>query len=44
MENQQRIADFLAQEKIIPKPIKIQEALLTPEQYAAITPQAISQR
>ncbi|BAZ32415.1 aliphatic sulfonate ABC transporter periplasmic ligand-binding protein [Cylindrospermum sp. NIES-4074] len=44
MQNQQKIADLFAQEKIIPKPIKIQEAMLTNEQYAAITPETISQK
>lgn len=44
MANQQRIADLFAQEKIIPKPLKIQEAMLTTEQYAAITPETISQK
>ncbi|MDZ8236722.1 MAG: sulfonate ABC transporter substrate-binding protein [Nostoc sp. ChiQUE01a] len=43
MENQQKIADLFAKEKIIPKPINIQEAMLSTEQYAAITPETISQ-
>ncbi len=44
MQNQQKIADLFAQEKIIPKSINIQEAMLTNEQYAAITPETISQK
>ncbi len=44
MEEQQRIADLFYQEKVIPKKIDIKEALLTPEQYAAITPETISQK
>lgn len=44
MENQQRIADLFAEQKIIPKPINIQEVTLTAEEYAAITPNLISQR
>ncbi|RCJ26545.1 ABC transporter substrate-binding protein [Nostoc sp. ATCC 43529] len=43
MENQQKIADLFAKEKIIPKSINIQEAMLTTEQYAAITPETITQ-
>ncbi|MDZ8082960.1 MAG: sulfonate ABC transporter substrate-binding protein [Nostoc sp. DcaGUA01] len=43
MENQQKIADLFAKEKIIPKPINIQEAMLSTEQYAVITPETISQ-
>jgi sulfonate transport system substrate-binding protein len=44
MENQQKIADLFYQEKVIPKQLNIQEATLTPEQYAAITPTTISQK
>lgn len=44
MENQQKIADLFAKEKVIPKPINIKEAMLTTEQYAAITPETISQK
>lgn len=44
MLNQQKIADLFAQEKVIPKPINIKEAMLTSEQYAAITPETISQK
>ncbi|MEH2177583.1 sulfonate ABC transporter substrate-binding protein [Nostoc sp.] len=44
MENQQKIADLFAKEKVIPKPISIKEAMLTTEQYAAITPETISQK
>ncbi|MDZ8104154.1 MAG: sulfonate ABC transporter substrate-binding protein [Nostoc sp. DedQUE12a] len=43
MQNQQKIADLFAKEKIIPKSINIQEAMLTTEQYAAITPETITQ-
>ncbi|WP_234017287.1 hypothetical protein [Nostoc sp. 'Lobaria pulmonaria (5183) cyanobiont'] len=38
MENQHKIADLFAKEKVIFKPINIKEAMLTSEQYAAITP------
>lgn len=41
---QQRIADLFYAEKIIPKKIDIRQALLTSQQYAAITPQRISGR
>ncbi|MBR8836465.1 MAG: sulfonate ABC transporter substrate-binding protein [Stigonema ocellatum SAG 48.90 = DSM 106950] len=44
MDNQQKIADLFTREKVIPKRINIQEAMLTPQQYAAITPKTISQR
>ncbi|MBD2446596.1 sulfonate ABC transporter substrate-binding protein [Nostoc sp. FACHB-152] len=44
MEGQQKIADLFAQEKVIPKRIDVKEAMLTTEQYAAITPKTISQR
>jgi sulfonate transport system substrate-binding protein len=44
MEKQQKIADLFAKEKVIPKPINIKEAMLTSEQYAAITPETISQK
>ncbi|MBH8561234.1 sulfonate ABC transporter substrate-binding protein [Nostoc sp. CENA67] len=44
MVNQQKIADLFAQEKVIPKPIDIKEAMLNSEQYAAITPETISQK
>ncbi|MEH1767519.1 MAG: hypothetical protein V7L27_26595 [Nostoc sp.] len=44
MENQQKIADLFAKEKVIPKHISIKEAMLTSEQYAAITPETISQK
>ena len=44
MENQQKIADLFARLKVIPKRINIQEAMLTPQEYAAITPKTISQR
>ncbi|MDZ8056307.1 MAG: sulfonate ABC transporter substrate-binding protein [Aulosira sp. ZfuVER01] len=41
MAGQQQIADLFAQEKVIPKPIDVKEAMLTTEQYAAITPKTI---
>ncbi|MDZ8186983.1 MAG: sulfonate ABC transporter substrate-binding protein [Nostoc sp. ChiSLP02] len=41
MAGQQQIADLFAQEKVIPKPINVKEAMLTPEQYAAITPKTL---
>lgn len=44
MEGQQKIADLFAQEKVIPKRIDVKDAMLTTEQYAAITPKTISQR
>jgi sulfonate transport system substrate-binding protein len=44
MQNQQKIADLFAKEKVIPKSINIKEAMLTSEQYAAITPETISQK
>jgi len=44
MDNQQKIADLFAQEKVIPKKIAIKEAMLNDEQYAAITPRTISQK
>lgn len=44
MKNQQKIANSFAKEKVIPKPISIKEAMLTTEQYAAITPETISQK
>ncbi|BAT54755.1 aliphatic sulfonate ABC transporter periplasmic ligand-binding protein [Nostoc sp. NIES-3756] len=44
MTGQQKIADLFAQEKVIPKRIDVQEAMLTTEQYAAITPTTISQK
>lgn len=45
VNQQQRIADAFYQEKVIPKKIDIKQAILTPQQYAAITPQRLlSQR
>ncbi|MEH2235032.1 hypothetical protein [Nostoc sp.] len=44
MENQQQIADLLAKKKVITEHINIKEAMLTSEQYAAITPENISQK
>lgn len=44
IQEQQRIVDYFYKNGLLPKPLNVQEALLTPEQYAAITPQTISQR
>jgi sulfonate transport system substrate-binding protein len=45
MAGQQQIADLFAQEKVIPKSINVKEAMLSSEQYAAITPKTmISQK
>ncbi|WP_256973509.1 hypothetical protein [Nostoc sp. T09] len=44
IREQQRIADYFHKNGLIPKPINIQEATLTSEQYAAITPPTISQK
>jgi sulfonate transport system substrate-binding protein len=44
MKDQQRIVDYFHKNGLLPKPLSVQEALLTPEQYAQITPQTISQR
>ena len=38
---QQQIADLFYDEKVLPKKIAIKDALLTPEEYAAITPPTI---
>ncbi|HYX18382.1 MAG TPA: sulfonate ABC transporter substrate-binding protein [Nostoc sp.] len=38
MKAQQSVADLFYNEKILPKKIDVQEALLTPQEYAAITP------
>ncbi|MBR8840144.1 MAG: ABC transporter substrate-binding protein [Stigonema ocellatum SAG 48.90 = DSM 106950] len=44
IKDQQRVADYFYKNGVLPKPINVQEALLTPEQYAAITPPTISQK
>lgn len=44
IRDQQRVADYFYKNGVIPKPVNIQEAVLTPEQYAAITPTTISQK
>jgi sulfonate transport system substrate-binding protein len=44
MQTQQQIANLFTQEKILPKSIDIKAAMLTDEQYAAITPKTISQK
>ncbi len=41
IKEQQRVADLFFDEGVIPKKINIQEALLPPDVYAAITPQEI---
>ncbi|MDZ8025745.1 MAG: sulfonate ABC transporter substrate-binding protein [Nostoc sp. DedQUE01] len=38
MKAQQSVADLFYNEKILPKKIDVEEALLTPKEYAAITP------
>ncbi|MEH2181937.1 sulfonate ABC transporter substrate-binding protein [Nostoc sp.] len=38
MQAQQSVADLFYNEKILPEKIDVQEALLTPQEYAAITP------
>jgi sulfonate transport system substrate-binding protein len=44
IKEQQRVADLFLREGVIPKSVNVSEALLTNEQYAAITPTDISQR
>ncbi|MUG95871.1 aliphatic sulfonate ABC transporter substrate-binding protein [Scytonema sp. UIC 10036] len=44
VKEQQRVADYFYRNGLLPKPLNIQEALLTPQQYAAITPPTISQK
>lgn len=44
IKEQQRVADYFYKYGVIPKQVNIQEAVLTPEQYAAITPESISQK
>ncbi|MBD2726250.1 aliphatic sulfonate ABC transporter substrate-binding protein [Nostoc sp. FACHB-892] len=44
IRDQQRVADYFYQNGVLPKPVNIQAAVLTSEQYAAITPEAISQK
>lgn len=44
IKEQQRIADYFYKYGVIPKDVNIQEAVLTPEEYAAITPESISQK
>ncbi|MFN6570289.1 sulfonate ABC transporter substrate-binding protein [Dendronalium sp. ChiSLP03b] len=45
IKEQQRVIDYFYKNGLLPKPLNIQETLLTPEQYAAITPASlISQR
>ncbi|MBD2438310.1 aliphatic sulfonate ABC transporter substrate-binding protein [Nostoc sp. FACHB-110] len=44
IQEQQRVADYFYKNGLLPKPVNIRESLLTPEQYAAITPATISQK
>ncbi|MDF5733956.1 MAG: aliphatic sulfonate ABC transporter substrate-binding protein [Rhizonema sp. PD38] len=44
IKEQQRIADYFYKNGLLPKPLNVQEAMLTSEQYAAITPPTISQK
>ncbi|KYC38959.1 ABC transporter substrate-binding protein [Scytonema hofmannii PCC 7110] len=44
IKEQQRIADYFYKNGLLPKPLNVQEAMLTPEQYAALTPSTISQK
>ncbi|MBD2451391.1 aliphatic sulfonate ABC transporter substrate-binding protein [Nostoc sp. FACHB-152] len=44
IKEQQRVADYFYKNGLLPKPVNIKEAVLTPEQYAAITPTTISQK
>lgn len=39
--SQQNLLDTFYQEGIIPRPLDLQEVLLTPEQYVAITPDSL---
>lgn len=42
IQRQQQIADEFYRLKLIPKKINVRDAMLTPEQYAAITPKSLS--
>ncbi|MGI2906380.1 aliphatic sulfonate ABC transporter substrate-binding protein [Tolypothrix sp. VBCCA 56010] len=44
IKKQQRVADYFHKNGLLPKPLNVQEAMLTPEQYAAINPPSISQK
>ena len=44
IKEQQRIADYFYKNGLLPKPLNVREAMLTSEQYAAITPPTISQK
>jgi sulfonate transport system substrate-binding protein len=44
IKDQQRVADYFYQNGVLPKPVKVQEATLTPQQYAEINPPTISQK
>ncbi|MDB9486277.1 aliphatic sulfonate ABC transporter substrate-binding protein [Dolichospermum circinale CS-537/01] len=44
IKDQQRVADYFYQNGVLPKPVKVQEAMLTPQQYAEINPPTISQK
>lgn len=41
VREQQQIADFLYELKIVPKKVDIREATLTAQQYVAITPDSV---
>ncbi|MFB2880976.1 aliphatic sulfonate ABC transporter substrate-binding protein [Floridanema aerugineum] len=43
LKEQQRVADLFFQNKVIPKPVNVTDAALTSAQYAALTPNSISQ-
>jgi sulfonate transport system substrate-binding protein len=44
IKDQQRVADYFYKNGVLPKPIKVQEAMLTSQQYAEINPPTISQK
>ncbi|MFB2892602.1 hypothetical protein ACE1CI_06615 [Aerosakkonemataceae cyanobacterium BLCC-F50] len=44
IEQQQKVADYFYKNGVLPKLINVQEAMLTIDQYAAITPPTISQK
>ncbi len=44
MREQQRVAEYFYKNGVIPKSVNVSEALLTTEQYAALTPTTISQK
>ena len=44
IKKQQRVADYFHKNGLLPKPLNVQEAMLTSEQYAVINPPSISQK